>query len=72
MFYLLEYQNTQLQEKITGVFGSRVVGIAGCSSVLQIPQLFLEGLSDPVVMLMLVSSLLISLQDAILLCWIAS
>ena len=50
----------------TGVSGSGVVDIAGCSGVLHIPWLFLEGLQDPVVMFMLVTSLLTSLCDAIL------
>ena len=50
----------------TRISGSRVVGIVGCSSVLHIPWLFLEGLPDPVVMFMLVTNLLISLCDAIL------
>ena len=50
----------------TGVSGSRVADIAGCSGVLHIPWLFLEGLPDPIVMFMLVTSLLISLHDAIL------
>ena len=50
---------------LAGVSGSRLVGIVGCSSVLQIPRLFLEGLPDPVVMFMSVTSLLISLHDAI-------
>ena len=50
----------------TGVSGSRVVDIVGCSRVLHIPWLFLEGLPDPVVMFMLVTSLLTSLHDAIL------
>ena len=50
----------------TGVSGSRVVDIVGYSSVLYIPWLNLEGLSDLVVMFMSVTSLLISLCDAIL------
>ena len=50
----------------TGVSGSRVVGIAGCSGVLQFPWLFLEGLPDPVVIFMSVTSLLTSLHDAII------
>ena len=47
------------------VSGGGFVDIAGCSGVLQIPWLVLEGLPDPVVMLMLVTSLLFSLFDAI-------
>ena len=58
----------------TGVSDSGVADIVGCSSVLHIPWLFLEGLPDPVVMFMLVTSLLISLCDAILFadvhCWV--
>ena len=50
----------------TGISGSGVVDIAGCSRVLCIPWLFLEGLPDPVVMCMSVTSLLTSLHDAIL------
>ena len=50
----------------TGVSGSGVADIAGCSGVLHIPWLFLEGLPDPVVTFMLVTNLLISLHDAIL------
>ena len=49
----------------TRVSGSRVVDIAGCSRVLHIPWLFLEGLPDPIIMFMSVTSLLISLHDAI-------
>ena len=50
----------------TGISGSRVIGIAGCSGVLQIPWLFLEGLPDPLVMFISVTSLLTSLHDAML------
>ena len=50
---------------LAGVSGSGLVDIVGCSGVLQIPWLFLEGLQDPVVTFMLVTSLLISLHDAI-------
>ena len=50
----------------TGVSGSGVVDIAGCSSMLHIPWLFLEGLPDPVVIFMSVTNLLISLHDAML------
>ena len=50
---------------LAGVSGSELVGIMDCSGVLQIPWLFLEGLPDPVVTFMLVTSLLISLHDAI-------
>ena len=56
----------------TGVSGSGVVDIVGCSGVLHIPWLFLEGLPHPVVIFMLVTSLLTSLHDAILfmeVCW---
>ena len=52
--------------RFTRVSGSGVVDIAGCSGVLHIPWLFLEGLPDPVVMFMSVTSLLISLCDAML------
>ena len=50
----------------TGVSGSGVVDIVGCSVVLHIPWLFLKGLPDPVVMFTLVTSLLISLYGAML------
>ena len=45
----------------TGVSVNRFVGTVRCSGVLWIPWLFLEGLPDPVVMFMLVTSLLIFL-----------
>ena len=50
----------------TGVSGSGVVDILGCSGVLHIPWLFLEGLPDPLVMFTSVTSLLTSVHDAIL------
>ena len=50
----------------TGVSGSGVADILGCSSVLHIPWLLLEGLPDPVAMFMSVTNLLISLCDVIL------
>ena len=48
----------------TGVSGSGVLGIVGCSSVLCIPWLFLEGVPDPVIKFILVTSLMISLHNA--------
>ena len=50
----------------TRVSGSEVVDIVGCSGVLYIPWLFLEGLPDSAVMLISVTNLLISLCDAML------
>ena len=50
----------------TGVSGSGDVDIVGCSSVLCIPWLFLEGLLDPVLIFMSVTNLVISLHDAML------
>ena len=41
----------------TGVSGSSVAGLVGCSNVLHIPWLFLDGLSGPVVKFMSVTNL---------------
>ena len=52
---------------LTRVSGSGVVDIVGCNVALCIPLLFLEGLPDPAVWFMSVTSLLISLCNAIFL-----
>ena len=49
-----------------GVSFSGVADIVGCSGVLHIPWLFLEGPPNPIVLFMPVTNLLISLHDAIL------
>ena len=50
----------------TGVSGSGVADIVDCSGVLCIPWLFLEGLSDPVVMFMFIHRSVLSYASIIL------